>query len=467
MEEVMKMDGMQVEIVQEFTGRYMKITTEERSGDFGAEVLRYNKIEGMLGAQIQQVDNMVQYYYEIGDRISLSELLRREQFTVADVKSLMTQLIGLFENAKEYFLDEKDVVLMSECIFYEEKTQKIFVPYLDGYGHEVGKGMSRLLEACIDHMNHEDKELVFLLYGLHKISKEKNFCISRLAELVGKGECQPAVTQDAGGWRDEEPLPVSRNCENRRSCIPHEPRATRAGHVAAFRKQTPSWGKIAAYVVAGFLVFVSVCRSGILGEMADGTPYPSRVMALAMLLLALVGSLVRKEWTGSHGTGRDETDGHGAGARGTGRYGMGSHGTGRDGTDGQSGAVREVMDDATTLLDDFCPDETVVLDRAGKRRLYVNLIPEDWQREEIKIRKSPFFIGKNAEKADGVIREGEISRIHAKVVIEENDVFVIDQESTNGTYVNGTRLIPWERKRICREDKIGFSSVYYRVEMDS
>lgn len=427
-------NNMRVEIVQEFTERYMKITIEEKAGDFGAEVLKYNEIDGILGAEVQQVDNEVQYFYEIGDRISLSELLRRGQFTVADVTSLMNQLIHIFEQAKEYFLNEKDVILMCECIFYDEKTKNISVAYLDGYGHEVGKGMSKLLEMCIDHMDHEDKELVFLLYGLHKISKEKNFCINRLSELIEKKESRHVEEE-----RDED----VKKYEDPKVLYAREPQVS---GLNTSPKEKPSFGKMAGYAAAGIFVFMAVFYSGLLDETADGRPDQIKVMALALVLIMLVGYLIYREWTDSH--------------RGNG------HGNGRGNNERLEMAGPD-EDDRTTLLAEFCSDETVVLDKRKTQKFYVNLIPEDWQREEIKIRKSPFFIGKNAEKADGVIHEGDISRVHAKVVIEEDDVFVIDQESTNGTYVNGTRLLPWERRRIQKEDKIGFSSVYYRVEMDS
>ena len=50
---------------------------------------------------------------------------------------------------------------------------------------------------------------------------------------------------------------------------------------------------------------------------------------------------------------------------------------------------------------------------------------------------------------------------------QDEGVFVIDQESTNGTYVNGKRLVPWERRKVLADDRIAFSSVYYRVETGS
>ncbi len=127
----------------------------------------------------------------------------------------------------------------------------------------------------------------------------------------------------------------------------------------------------------------------------------------------------------------------------------------------------EIWNDQTEKLIETDLDQTVVLVDQRPQTIYLNLIPKDWQREEIKIRKTPFFIGKNNEKSDAVITAGEISRVHAKIVVEEDGVFVIDQESTNGTYVNGKQLVPWERRKVCADDEIAFSSVFYRVETES
>lgn len=35
------MDNMNIQVVQELSGRYLKIAVEKKAGDFGEEVLRY------------------------------------------------------------------------------------------------------------------------------------------------------------------------------------------------------------------------------------------------------------------------------------------------------------------------------------------------------------------------------------------------------------------------------------------
>lgn len=465
MEEVM---SVETEIVQEFTGRYLKITAEGKGNDLGEKMLRYNNIEGILGAEVQQINDTPQYLYAIGDRIPLLDFLKRGSFTAEDIRSLMYQIIRLIELAGEYFLDEKDMILLGDCMFWDESEKKLAVVYLDGYQRDVGKGISSILETCMDHMNHKDKELVFLVYGLHRISKDGNFCLNRLTEVLGG---KPSVKRNRSGMeKDRGSMEKNRDgVEKNRGSREAVGRWDEAGRwdevgrrdeaggrdkvtrqegitgkekeryspLEELGKRTAFYAKIIAYVAAGIFVFAAAVCSGVLAG-GEGVGLDVRkTVVLAVLLIVLEWYLIGK---------------------------LQGEETQREGSKQES---FQIWNDQTERLVGYDEDQTVVLDQHHSQTVYLNLIPEDWQREEIKIRKSPFFIGKNGEKADAVICEGDISRLHAKIVVEDDDVFVIDQESTNGTYVNGKRLVPWERRKVLADDKIAFSSVYYRVETGS
>lgn len=429
MEQAMRIE---TEIVQEFTGRYLKVTTEGTTADFGEKVLRYNKIDGILGAEIQQIDNVPQYLYAIGDCILLSDFLKRGSFSAEEIKFLMREIIRLIELAREYLLDEKDMILMGDCMFYDESEKKLSVAYLDGYQHNVGKGISRILEICMDHMNHQDKELVFLVYGLHKISKEANFCLRRLTEVLGEQRFIKQKGDDTGELRRRE---AATDLERPKVTPDADGKKKESSSAGLPWKTTVSLGKVIGYLAAGIFVFAAAVHSGVLDGEAPGGLDMRKTAVLAVALIVMEWYLIGKV-------------------------------RGEDAPHVKEDDIK-VWNDQTERLIEADADQTVVLDNHRPQTVYLNLIPEDWQRDEIKIRKSPFFIGKNKEKTDAVIPAGEISRVHAKIVVEEEGVFVIDQESTNGTYVNGKQLVPWERRKVCADDKIAFSSVHYRVETES
>ena len=57
-----------------------------------------------------------------------------------------------------------------------------------------------------------------------------------------------------------------------------------------------------------------------------------------------------------------------------------------------------------------------------------------------------------------VIDDMMISRMHAKIEIDDTRIFITDL-SKNGTYVNGQRLFANLRKQILRDDKVNFAQV--------
>jgi hypothetical protein len=68
-------------------------------------------------------------------------------------------------------------------------------------------------------------------------------------------------------------------------------------------------------------------------------------------------------------------------------------------------------------------------------------------------------IGKISGDADLVLDDFSVSRIHARISKEGNDYFLEDLNATNGTFKNGLRLKPYERRKLQEEDEITLGKV--------
>lgn len=77
------------------------------------------------------------------------------------------------------------------------------------------------------------------------------------------------------------------------------------------------------------------------------------------------------------------------------------------------------------------------------------------------ILKSPFLIGKKKEEVDFCLPDSSVSRIHARIMMEENGVYLEDLNSTNGTFKNGLRMQPYEKKKLEPEDEIRFGKMTF------
>ncbi len=69
------------------------------------------------------------------------------------------------------------------------------------------------------------------------------------------------------------------------------------------------------------------------------------------------------------------------------------------------------------------------------------------------------IIGKKKDEAELVLDDFSVSRIHARISRENNAIYLEDLNSTNGTYKNGLRLQPYEKKKLEEGDEIKIGKV--------
>lgn len=85
--------------------------------------------------------------------------------------------------------------------------------------------------------------------------------------------------------------------------------------------------------------------------------------------------------------------------------------------------------------------------------------------EKIFINKRNFIIGRKKENTDYYIPNKKISKLHLEFLDIEDELFIKDLNSTNGTYLNGVRIEPEKLTNIYDEDyiKIGDEEYIFRI----
>lgn len=78
-----------------------------------------------------------------------------------------------------------------------------------------------------------------------------------------------------------------------------------------------------------------------------------------------------------------------------------------------------------------------------------------------KLEKDIFVIGKQKEESDLTLEDDTISRLHARICKEGDLVLLEDLNSTNGTFKNGLRLQPYEKRRLEEGDEVRFGKLLF------
>ena len=75
------------------------------------------------------------------------------------------------------------------------------------------------------------------------------------------------------------------------------------------------------------------------------------------------------------------------------------------------------------------------------------------------IEKPILLLGKKKEEVDVVLEDPSVSRMHARITQEESEYYLEDLNSTNGTFKNGLRMQPYEKRKLNAGDELKFGRV--------
>ncbi len=112
----------------------------------------------------------------------------------------------------------------------------------------------------------------------------------------------------------------------------------------------------------------------------------------------------------------------------------------------------------TTVLNEGAGETTVLGSSAP-------VIKRSKTGEQIKITRPEFVIGKERNRVDYCISaNNSVSRTHAKIVNRGGQLYIMDMNATNGTFVNGSRISPNQEIRLSSGDRIKLADEEFIVQ---
>ena len=75
------------------------------------------------------------------------------------------------------------------------------------------------------------------------------------------------------------------------------------------------------------------------------------------------------------------------------------------------------------------------------------------------ITEFPFLLGKRKEEVSFSFTDVSVSRIHARILCQDENFYLEDCNATNGTFKNGLRLKPYEKRKLEKEDEVRLGNV--------
>lgn len=109
--------------------------------------------------------------------------------------------------------------------------------------------------------------------------------------------------------------------------------------------------------------------------------------------------------------------------------------------------------------------ETTYLAEPELRRQFRLMSQEPEKYPDLEVRTESAVLGKKKDQVDIFIAADAVSRMHARLERSQDCAFVTDLNSMNGTFVNGERLKPNEKRPLYQGDRVSFANLHYRVKI--
>lgn len=95
------------------------------------------------------------------------------------------------------------------------------------------------------------------------------------------------------------------------------------------------------------------------------------------------------------------------------------------------------------------------------KQIFCFLICND-RKERIPITKSPFIIGSKPDVCDYVVLDNKyVGRNHAHIIVQDNDCYFVDNNSTNKSYINGKQIAPKQKIMLANGDEIRLANLSF------
>lgn len=386
---------MQTEYVRSLNRNYERILLKEKPEEKRYQycILNRGGIKGLLPCNLRYMDGSAYLYYDISSKQNVKQLYGERCITRAWILDFMWSLQKLEQELGRFLLDRKNVLLHPEQIYQDLESNVfsfLYFPY-----HEEENGFQELLEFWVEQIDYKDEALTACIYRVYE-QYEKN----------GDVYLQTKIFEDAQRLESAET-------------------PGKAGKEGNSAEAVNSVGTVfpakAAYPV-GTAYSAEPAHSVESVYPAEPTHPEKAAEGKKHFFGIFMSKKKEREMRDSYRRDMQESMQGYAVAEGT-EYG---------GEYGKTIYIEGPGEPVKTKREVCTPEGRVlaVIDRAITT------------------------IGKRKEEADIVLEDMSVSRLHARIVKEKESYYIEDLNSTNGTYKNGLRLQPYERRELEPEDEI-------------
>jgi hypothetical protein len=410
---------MEITYQRNVNRNYMILEGQAMEETYEESMLAENHIKALLSFYTIHANGKTQYWYDITGLHSLRDFVSQEGVEIKTIYQIIVYLGIALDEINRYLLSQERLLLGPDTVFLSrnQKESDLVLCYCPVASEDFTMSLLSIMELFLTEVDHNKIELTKLCYALYERVAKGDVRYEELTEMVCNYDKENAVP---GLCKEEEaflgPGADDREADDFEGPKDRDLKTDRAGRreVSADRLEDCGWDE--------------------LGEEEEEEKGGVREIILHYFsdLWSGIRNLfsIRKKYE------------------------------------------ENIRQDRLESIDDFIYDPsndfeeatTILKLEEGSQRKNLHLIYEGEDGEDdFRITSESFRIGSMPEENDGVIHAKAVSRHHARIRLQGQDIYLEDLNSTNGTFLNGKVLSFGLPVRLSEGDKIRFADQSYRL----
>ncbi|MBS6116812.1 MAG: FHA domain-containing protein [Clostridiales bacterium] len=457
---------MRAEYKRDMNHNYLILHGEEvpDTDSYQVRMLVGNGMPSLLKCRLQGIDGNFLIYYDITSKQSVASMYETKKMGLEDLRLIFGGFVQAMEEMAEYLMDPGQLLVQPEYMYLDVEKKKLYFCCMPGKAGDVRQDFRVLTEYILPKIDHEDGDAVILGYGVYRRALEDTFHLEYVKEEIYKGRdsrekripesCkEKEIDKEKGQFREQY--------ENQSGDSPWEMETSNPfeNRDREDEKKSPvSLRKKILFSLLGAFVLIITAGAAVLGFLPG---LQAGVILSGCAVFLGTGMLVyrfRKKHKGNIEKKRGIQE-----MREIQREPIWQAEQEESVWQPEMSAEEKTAVSQTFEEEPKAKDfgETVVLSAGVVRGPATLVSREPGELATIYLQEDMTVIGKMETAVDAVIDLPTVSRIHAKIRRRDQEYYLSDLNSRNGTAVNGRLLKEGEDYQLQNEDEVDFAQARY------
>lgn len=428
---------MEIKYEKDLYNSFMIMPSNEINNDYFFKMICYEEIPNILKVEQRVINNKASYYYDISNKKSIEEMRKLKPFEYEDLLIIILGILDGIEIMGEYLLKEDELIINESLIYIQDKN--VYLTYMPGYKGNIKESLIKIIEYLMNNISYKDKQAVLVIYEIYSELKE-DFKLSIVREKLNR-EINVNFDENIVYNNDDYIKKVNK--------IP----VMEEKIVSETEKETFSLNQyiysVVSVLVAIVLIYV-IIKLGLVNNKLNNKINFEKLLLLIVVICVVLGYINLKIWNKRNRITKiiEKNEYESYEERNQYEYEPIIY--------NKQSLMTESIESIHNNYDD---SETCLLTESSSNYGYYIRPYND--ESKIYISKFPFTIGKLGGQVDFFINNNTVSRYHARIEIQDSNIYLTDLNSTNGTKINDKKINAYEKIVLNDNDKLTFSNSEY------